>query len=88
MAAVQHLVRQYDSLVLHLNAIKSDQLKPPSLRIYDKKGYAKAEEMLNGLMDENLMVLLFLQLDVLSLTSVQSLFYQHSAQSIIGRLFK
>ena len=88
MAAVQHLIRQYDSLVLHLNAIKSDQLKPPSLRIYDKKGHAKAEELLNGLKDENLMVLLFLQLDVLSLTSVQSLFYQHSAQSIIGGLFK
>ena len=88
MAAIQHIISQYDSLVLHLNAIKADSLKPRALRIYDAKGVQKANDLLDDLTDHNLMVLLFLQMDVLSLTSVQSLFYQHSAQSIIGRVFK
>ena len=57
------------------------------MREYTDKGHKMAKELKDNLTDASLVVLLFLQLDVLSLTSVQSLFYQHSAQSIIGMLF-
>ena len=85
MAAIERVLDQYDSLVVHLGDIIADSLKPRAVRIYDAKGHQKAQELRDGLSDQDLIVLLFLQVDVLSLTSVQSLFYQHSAQSIIGQ---
>ena len=88
MAAIQRIVNLYESLVLHLGAIIADSLIfPKKMRVYTDKGHKMAKELKDNLTDASLVVLLFLQLDVLSLTSVQSLFYQHSAQSIIGMLF-
>ena len=89
MAAIQRIVNLYESLVLHLGAIIADSLIfPKKMRVYTDKGHKMAKELKDNLTDASLVALLFLQLDVLSLTSVQSLFYQHSAQSIIGIIFK
>ena len=73
------VTRQYESLVLHLDKITKD-----NTRMYSTPAKKQAQEMKNNLLDDDLLIFQFLMIDVLSLTSTQTKFYEFAGISVIG----
>ena len=82
LRAAINLQKQYKFLVMHLAIIAADK------KTYGKPARDKANKLREGLLDENFVILLSLQIEILSLFSTQTLFYQYASQCVIGEFHR
>ena len=54
-------------------------------RTYTAGGIKKAQQLKKDFLDENFLILLYVQIDILSLIATETLFHQYYGQTVIGK---